>query len=739
MLRFLCIPLMFACTSESEKTQLEPSIEPTTEPSEDTGDLDSDGDGYTIEEGDCDDDNPDVFPEQDEIPGDGIDNDCEDGDAEIILELNQGDIIITEIMVNPAVVIAQKGQWLEIYNRTEQELNLAGLKVHNDLGDSFTITDLIIDAQGYATLGNGGNPSTNGGIVHDFTYSNFPMGFALELTLREESIDAVAYGNDNFPYTYGESYSLSPEYGDANENDNGFHWCPAQEILSSGDYGSPGEANTACPPLGPDADGDGYISVEDGGLDCDDTNANVSPVIIEINANDIDDDCDGEIDEAIDPSDVDNDGYLNTNAGGLDCDDLNIFINPDAMEIGPNEIDENCDGILEYGLCNNNCISSEDGECDDGAQGASYSFCDFGSDCSDCGTRPDADGDGVYYGGESFLNSDLASVADCDDGNADRYPGAVDYDNDGVDQDCDGADYLLGLCNDACPYAFDGECDDGGSNSTYAVCDFGSDCADCGNRDDFDQDGYYVNDGPVPASSPTQYLDCDDDDPSIYPGAAEEQNDGIDQDCTGADLTTICTDTCTYAFDGECDDGSSNATTSLCSLGTDCGDCGSYCPDCDVCDGIDSDNDGVIDEDFGPDPYEPSDSSNVLFMGNLNNQGNSHTVSPYLFDDTDEDAFYVYFEDISSFWPPDDDEMECTVTAPSNVDLNIDVYWKKEGNSGYSLVTSFTTGLGGSNKYTVDGSYGSEDGGDYKFVITSSIGASCGQTYTLTCTKTDSD
>jgi hypothetical protein len=29
MLRFLCIPLMFACTSESEKTQLEPTIEPT--------------------------------------------------------------------------------------------------------------------------------------------------------------------------------------------------------------------------------------------------------------------------------------------------------------------------------------------------------------------------------------------------------------------------------------------------------------------------------------------------------------------------------------------------------------------------------------------------------------------------------------------------------------------------------------------------------------------------------------
>ncbi len=37
---------------------------------------DADGDGYSPEDGDCDDDNADVFPGQDE-PSDDIDNDCD--------------------------------------------------------------------------------------------------------------------------------------------------------------------------------------------------------------------------------------------------------------------------------------------------------------------------------------------------------------------------------------------------------------------------------------------------------------------------------------------------------------------------------------------------------------------------------------------------------------------------------------------------------------------------------------
>jgi hypothetical protein len=39
------------------------------------------------------------------------------------------------------------------------------------------------------------------------------------------------------------------------------------------------------------------------------------------------------------------------------------------------------------------------------------------------------------------------------------------------------------VCADTCETAWDGECDDGGPGALYAVCDLGTDCGDCGERD----------------------------------------------------------------------------------------------------------------------------------------------------------------------------------------------------------------------------------------------------------------
>ena len=78
----------------------------------------------------------------------------------------------------------------------------------------------------------------------------------------------------------------------------------------------------------------GYVS---NNLDCDDSNANISPSVIEIDYNGIDDDCNS---STLD-DDLDQDGFY-TLTGIIDCNDNNPVVNPGATEILSNGIDDDC-------------------------------------------------------------------------------------------------------------------------------------------------------------------------------------------------------------------------------------------------------------------------------------------------------------------------------------------------------------------------------------------------------------
>ena len=55
----------------------EPEGVPSNEPSLDPLEVDDDGDGFSEQEGDCDDANPNISPGNSEVPYDNIDNDCD--------------------------------------------------------------------------------------------------------------------------------------------------------------------------------------------------------------------------------------------------------------------------------------------------------------------------------------------------------------------------------------------------------------------------------------------------------------------------------------------------------------------------------------------------------------------------------------------------------------------------------------------------------------------------------------
>lgn len=276
--------------------------------------------------------------------------------------------------------------------------------------------------------------------------------------------------------------------------DNGLNFVNYYNDADGDGYGTGIATNLCSNP------GAGYVTTDG---DCDDTNNTISPGATEI-CNILDDDCDTQIDEDLPLFTwyVDNDGdgigtgnytescaFLSGYATiGGDCNDNDATISPVANEIC-NNVDENCDGVLNDGLWI-----------------AAYI---------------DADGDG--YGDYGISVDGLCELTtgyvgnnqDCDDSNPAIYSSASEI--------CDGLD---NNCN--------GQIDDGLPFTNYFI--------------DMDGDGYGAGNVYMLCSNPgpgyvTNNTDCNDNDAAFNPGISEICGNNIDENCNGADLPCYTTGT----------------------------------------------------------------------------------------------------------------------------------------------------------------------------------------------------
>ena len=515
--------------------------------------------------------------------------------------------------------------------------------------------------------------------------------------------DGDGYGDDGSTSTACEQPSGTAAYGgDCDDTDAAYNPGASEaDCTDPADYNCDGSTGYT------DDDGDGFAACED----CDDSDAAINPDAAET-CNNVDDDCDGDIDEddATDAAtwyaDVDGDGYgdiASTTAAcdqpsgyvsavyATDCDDGDASVSPVDPELCDG-IDNDCDGATDEGVTDlfyadsdgdgygdagsttEACAAgsgfvADSSDCDDGAAainpGASE-LCDgVDNDCDGSTDETDAIGAATWYrdgDSDGYGDSVASTVAcdqpsgyaadssDCDDGDDDIFPGADEH-CDGVDEDCDGtvdndpvdADtwYVdsdgdgyggAGLSQEACTqpsgYVADAtDCDDADAavnpagtetcNGYDDDCDGDVDDDDSGVTGtstwyvDYDGDGYggvllSMDACDQPGSYVADSSDCDDLDASAHPGG-EEICDGVDNDCDGSVDEADASDVSTWYADSDGDGyGGAGLSQDACAQpsgyvadATDCDDAEAAVNPAasELCNGVDDDCDGSVDED----------------------------------------------------------------------------------------------------------------------------------------------
>ena len=492
---------------------------------------DADGDGFSADEGDCDDTDAATWPGAIELC-DGADQNCDgqvddgvqstwyaDDDGDGFGDPDSG----TEACEAPAGTVAQGTDCddadPDAFPSAQERCDGVDNDCDGNVDEDLTVLSYAdADGDGFgddataiaACEGAAGRVSV-GGDCDDTRADARPGGFEVCDEIDNDCNGVVDEGVTRTWYADadGDGWGIdgateaacdlptgyAPLGGDCDDADSAYHPGATESCDDARDLNCDGSVAYA------DADADGWAAC----TDCDDTRADVRPDATET-CNDRDDDCDGALDDTdadLDSSsatswylDADTDGY-GRSAGALlaceapssyvaregDCADLVAAVNPGASEVC-NDVDDDCDGVTD----------DADASLDTGTASTWY-------------TDSDADGIGSTLVLACDAPAGSSTVAgDCDDTRPGVRPGATEVCN-GLDDDCDGTVDL------------------GASDATGWYVDT--------DGDGYGDVGGYASGCTPPAASTTTGTDCDDADLDAFPGALERL-DGFDDDCDGA-------------------------------------------------------------------------------------------------------------------------------------------------------------------------------------------------------------
>ena len=156
--------------------------------------------------------------------------------------MGPGDLVITEIMVDPAAVADADGEWFEVINTSGLDANLDGLTLFDGVNSVTLAGTTFLHAGQVAVFGPEADPSLNGGVVVTRATPSLSLADQWgEIALLNGAvvIDIVAWDDGtSFPLAAGQS--LVHTGLDPLANDAGQHWTASDEAYGLGDFGTPG-------------------------------------------------------------------------------------------------------------------------------------------------------------------------------------------------------------------------------------------------------------------------------------------------------------------------------------------------------------------------------------------------------------------------------------------------------------------------------------------------------------------
>jgi hypothetical protein len=167
-----------------------------------------------------------------------------------------GELIFSEMMVNPESVEDEVGEWVELYNTGGRPIDITGYTFRDDDVDAYVLDcPLLVEGYGYVVLCANLDITTNGGVPCDgfFLRTSDGGGLALangedELVLaRPDGVEIDWLHYDETWYIPGIGLGLDPSRLEGGINDDVAFWCNQSTVSGSmTEPATPGAPNDAC-------------------------------------------------------------------------------------------------------------------------------------------------------------------------------------------------------------------------------------------------------------------------------------------------------------------------------------------------------------------------------------------------------------------------------------------------------------------------------------------------------------